>query len=375
MAGELSEDDYAAVEAEVYEAAIVPELWPDLLTRLAEIGDCGGGALLCINERGPHLIQSPSMDRVAKRFIDEGWIARNARAAALVERGMVGMPRFVNEYDYLDDLAEADSDPAVTDLFRPEGFGWAAGFMLQLPHGDMLVLNMEQHFERGPIMGDDLARLDSLYPHLARAAMLGGRAAFERVRTAVETLTLMGLPAAAVTPSGAVVLANDAFNDASHVWTTRGRDRIALHDRKADAMLAEALVALKLARSPRSIPVRSTAGGVITSVIQVVPIRRAAHDIFGSTVAIVVLSEPKAGTAGTAGAVLVQSLFDLTPAELAVVQAIVAGQSVATIARQTRRSIETVRSQLKAAMAKTGCSRQVDLVLLVRQLTDHTPGA
>jgi DNA-binding CsgD family transcriptional regulator len=135
-------------------------------------------------------------------------------------------------------------------------------------------------------------------------------------------------------------------------------------------MLRDALSTVSLARSPRSIPIRAEPGGTITAVIQLLPIRRTANDVFGSTVAIAVLSEPRMGAAGAA---MVQSLFDLTPAELSVVQAIAAGQTIASVARHTGRSVETVRSQLKAAMAKTGCSRQIDLVLLVRQLTDHTP--
>ena len=371
MAGELSEEEYAAVEQAAYEAAIVPELWPDLLAKLGTVSNSAGGALLCLNERGAHLVAAPALEHTARRFLAEGWMERNGRFEGVVGKGLVGHPRFVNEDDYFDNRSDADSDPMVQELFRAEGFGWAAGFLMQLPHGDMIVMNIEQYYERGPIRGDDLARLDSLYPHLARAAMLAGRADFERVRTAVDTLTAMGLPAAALTPTGRVVLANDDFAAATHVWTTRGGDRLGLHDRMADTMLTGALAALKLAHSPRSIPIRSEAGGAITSVIQVVPIRRAAHDVFGSAVAIVVLSEPKLGAAGSA---MVQSLFDLTPAELGVVQAIVAGQTIAVIARQTGRSVQTVRSQLKSAMAKTGCSRQIDLVLLVRQLTDHTPG-
>lgn len=370
MAGGLSDEDYAVIEAAAYEAAVVPELWPNVLATLGTVSNSAGGALLCVNERGPHLVQAPVLDRAAKRFLTEGWIARNGRAGSVMAKGMVGLPRFLNEDDYFANLDEAEQDPMVRDLFRAEGFGWAAGFLVQLPHGDLVVMNVEQYYERGPIRGDDLARLDSLYPHLARAAMLSGRADFERVRTAIETLTALGLPAAALTPSGRVVLANDDFNAAGHVWATRGGDRLGLHDRTADAMLSDTLEALKLARSPRSVPIRTEPGGPITSVIQVVPIRRQAHDIFGSAVAIVVLSEPKAGMAG---ATMVQSLFDLTPAEIGVVQAIVAGQTIAEIARATKRSVETIRNQLKTAMAKTGCTRQVELVLLVRQLTDHMP--
>lgn len=359
-----SDEDYAACEQAIYEAAVVPEMWSSVLAQLGTVSNSAGGALLCLNERGPHLANAPALDKLAKRFVDEGWMSRNSRASAAAAKGLVGVPRFVNEDDYFAPGA-AESDTMVRDLFRAEGFGWAAGFMVQLPYGDLVVMNIEQYYERGPIRGDDLARLDSLYPHLARAAMLAGRADFERVRTAIETLTAIGIPAAAITPSRKVVLANERFTNSTHVWTTRGGDRLGLNDRAADALLATSVEQLDGVGGPRSVPVRNEPGGPVVAVVQIVPVRRAAHDIFGNTVAIVVLSEPREGVADTT---LLHSLFDLTPAELAVAQGLAAGRSVAAIAAQSGRSVATVRNQLKSVMQKTGSPRQVDLVLLMQQL-------
>lgn len=297
-------------------------------------------------------------------------MSRSGRANGVISRGLVGVPRFLNEYDFYTDPADADNDPIVTEVFRKEGLGWAAGWILQLPHGDTIIMNVEQRFERGPIVGEALARLNSLYSIFARAAMLSARADFMRARTAVDTLAAIGIAAAAVTPKGRVVLANTAFDAASHVWTTRGGDLLALHDSTADSLLAESLSALASARTPRSIPVRESPGGLVTAVIQVVPVRRAAHDIFGSTEAIVLLSETKQHAADPS---LIHVLFDLTPAELAVAQAIAAGQTVAQIAEATRRSTATIRNQLNAALSKTGSSRQTELAILMRQL--GRPGA
>src|SRR5690606_38576824 len=106
---------------------------------------------------------------------------------------------------------------------------------------------------------------------------------------AVETLAAVGLPAAAVTPKSRVTFANDAFARAMHVWTTRGQDRIALHDQVADAMLRDALANLDIAGGHRSIPIRAELGGQVVAVVQIVPVRRAAHDIFGGSDAIVIL--------------------------------------------------------------------------------------
>lgn len=364
----VSLEEHVAMERDIYEAALVPEYWPKVLARLGEFSDSAGAALLCMNERGVQFVSAPILDNVFKRFVEEGWDSGNSRRGNVVAKGLVGLPRFVNEDDYLAP-GEAETDPMLNELFRPEGFGWAAGFIHALPHGDLAVLNLEQFYDRGPIRGEAMARLNAIYPHLARAAMFAARSDFERVKSALDTLTMVGLPAAAVTPSGRVVVANEAFPSAMHVWTTRGGDRLGLHDRTAERMLGDTLAALGEPGWQRSIPLRAETGGEITGILQVIPIRRAAHDIFGSSAAIVILSELKGKSANAS---LVQSLFDLTPAEIAVARSIAAGLSTSQIASATGKSITTIRNQVQSALSKTGSSRQLELALLMRQLGQTT---
>ena len=358
-------DEQAELETALYEAAVVPELWPRVLTQLGTFSDSAGAALLCINERGIHFTSAPILDDVMDRFVKEGWDSLNTRRGNVIAKGLVGLPRFVNEDDYMAP-GEAEVDRMHNELFRPAGFGWAAGFIQDLPHGDMVILNLEQFYERGPIRGEALDKLNGIYPHLARAAVIAGRADFMRVKTAIETLTALGLPAAAVTPSMRVVLANEAFDTATHTWTTRAGDRIALHDQIADKLLGDSVAHLDEASLPRSIPVRMIEGGPVTAVLQIAPIRRAAHDVFGSSAAILVLSEARQeGREAT----LIHSLFDLTAAELAVANEIANGLTAKQIAVKSGRSINTVRNQLASILHKTGCSRQSELVILMNQLS------
>jgi DNA-binding CsgD family transcriptional regulator len=58
-------------------------------------------------------------------------------------------------------------------------------------------------------------------------------------------------------------------------------------------------------------------------------------------------------------------LFDLSPAEARIVRALAAGATVQGFADEMGLSEGTIRLQLKRALAKTGCSRQSDLVRLV----------
>jgi DNA-binding CsgD family transcriptional regulator len=359
----LSAEQLGDFEDAAYEAAVIPENWPKVLAQVSALSSTAGTGLVAISERGVHITASPSLEAAGRKIVTEGYMTRSGRAAGAIAKGLVGLPRFLNEYDFYSDLSDADSDPIVQDVFRPIGLGWAAGFVNKLPHDDLLVVNVEQRFELGPIQGDDLARLDSLYSPLARAAMIGARADFAKVRSAVETLGELGLPAAGVTRSGRVHIANTLFAGRVDVWTTRGRDIIALLDQTADALLRESLQAVDDVKAPRSVPIRGEPDGPISGVVQVLPIRRTANDVFGGTAAILVLT-----TGAVPDATLIHALFDLTPAELAVAARVAEGMSPKQVAMLTGKSVNTVRNQLSSAMTKTGTHRQLDLALLFSQL-------
>jgi pimeloyl-ACP methyl ester carboxylesterase/DNA-binding CsgD family transcriptional regulator len=67
--------------------------------------------------------------------------------------------------------------------------------------------------------------------------------------------------------------------------------------------------------------------------------------------------------------------FGLTSAETGVLQAVVAGDTVAAIAARTRRSEKTVRAQIHALLAKTGTRSQTELVRLSNLLLRSVPAA
>jgi DNA-binding CsgD family transcriptional regulator len=65
---------------------------------------------------------------------------------------------------------------------------------------------------------------------------------------------------------------------------------------------------------------------------------------------------------------LVQSLFDLTPAEACVARSLAAGDTVEAIATSRRVSQNTIRAHVRDILEKTGCNRQVDMIaLLIRE--------
>ena len=65
---------------------------------------------------------------------------------------------------------------------------------------------------------------------------------------------------------------------------------------------------------------------------------------------------------------LVRSVYGLSVAESRIALKIAAGKSLSQIALESRTSLHTVRSQLKAVFAKTGTSRQAQLALTLSAL-------
>jgi DNA-binding CsgD family transcriptional regulator len=294
------------------------------------------------------------------RLAASGLLPKSSRVRRLVGARHAG---FLGEPDLFTDV-EMNNDPMYRDLIWPSGLGWAAATAIQAPTGDMMFLSVERERVRGPVESDVMHVLNRLRPHLARSALLSARLHLERARAASETLALLGLPALVMTRSGQVIAANSLTEDLGDFIRWRARDRITLKDAKGDLLLHQALASLD---ADATAPVRSfatrrtgTANGMIAHVL---PIRRNARDLFARCAAILVLTPvtmPKAPPVD-----LIQSLFDLTPAEAQVASSLVAGDTPKEIAANRRVSKETVRTQVRGVLDKTGCRRQTDFVALV----------
>lgn len=344
----------------IYEASIVPELWPDVLEQISRFSKTAWTVAVAVREDEPHWILSESTahDAVAAHYDLYPGNQRTSRLAAAEPYG------FVTDYDLLTQ-EEIDREPLYQEFLIPNGFGFAVGTKLALPDGDMVVVHSEGHYGDGPVSSDVVRQLDMIRPHLARAALLSTRLSFERTRTAVETLEAIGMAACGVSRSGAVLIANRIFNDESQYLTTRGSDRVALHDARANLQLEQAL-AQTLNTGVQSIPVLSGTPDGLPAVLHVVPVRKSARDVFNQVSAILILT--KATQNPIRSNSLLQVLFDLTPMEASLAARIASAQSIEEIALEDGKTPGTVRTQLKGVFAKTGCHRQAELARLLTQI-------
>jgi DNA-binding CsgD family transcriptional regulator len=360
--GALSEAEFAVLENAIYEAAIIPEKWVDVLQKISDVGEGRGAVMFSVTQWKTQWQCSPDIRPPMVDFVDN-WASRNTRQTNAKRKNIQLSPRFLSDADIYDS-GERDVDPFYLEFCLPNNLGASAGTNILIPDGDIINFNIEKAIADGPMTASALARLDSLRPHLARSSMLTARLGLEYVRTAVDTLTHLGFAAAAVGGQGKVLVANELFQVESAPWTTRFEDRIALKDRGAALLLQTTLDTIAGSRGVRSIPLREN-DLPVRHVLHVVPVRRLARDIFTHAAAILVITtaNEKVGSAS-----LLQVLFDLTPAEANLARQIGMGRSIDDIAAQDHRSKFTLRTQLKTVLNKTGCSRQSDLAHVLTSL-------
>ncbi len=187
----------------------------------------------------------------------------------------------------------------------------------------------------------------------------------ERARAAIEALGLIDLPAAVLGPRGQPLAANGLFENLMPHITHKRCERLAFCDAIADALFTEALTQPARVSAPdavRAIPIRAR-GEQPPMIVHFISVQGKARNVFAGASCVLIVTQLKPPL--VPGTEVLQGLFDLTPAEARVARGIGGGQTVEAIAEGFGLSRETVRSQLKAVLGKTGFVRQAELVALL----------
>ncbi len=231
--------------------------------------------------------------------------------------------------------------------------------------GNQHVITIHRTYEEGPVEFGRLARLSSLRPHIARAAFMSARLRLEQARGAVDALARVGLPAAALSRTGRLYVANPLLDALVPSTVVDSPSRMQFVDRDSDRLLHAQIRQTLVTSNPRlgkTFPIRATEAHP-AFVVHILPVAGASHDIFSGTEWLVILVPVE--KAGALSLDLLEGLFDLTTAEARVANGILSGRSLDDIAAASSLSKETARTQLKGVFAKTATKRQAELVSLL----------
>jgi DNA-binding CsgD family transcriptional regulator len=348
----------------IYQAPAGPDIWPSVLYEMSQSVQADGGALITRrNDSWVGWSLSPDVPAIAHDYLKSEAAARSQTTARLISANHAG---FLTDTDLFIE-EEYRADPFVTDFFEVAGLHHAAATAIIVPNADFLVFQVQRRTGAKPFAPADIAQLDALRPHLARAGMLAARWRLERLTAATAALELVDLPAAVLDLRGSVLAANGLIEGLESTVEWLPGNRIALADQTANILLQQAIADLShpARASVRSVPIRAK-GACEAAIGHVIPATGAARDFFGGGFGILVITRLSAPAPLDIG--LLQGLFDLTASEARLASRIAEGLTLDHIAARTAISYETVRSQLKAVFAKTGAKRQSELAALLARL-------
>jgi len=350
----------AKVIDQIYEAAFIPEKWERVCDLISHHVNAFSMSLITAKDQSFQWTCSPVVRDDMERFSRSPLRFQNVRP----QRHFLRSPfSFMRDTDLMS-MEEIEHDPIYIELLHPLGLGWTVGDMFQEPSGHTIIFDILRQRDRGPFERSRVDRLNLLRPHLARAATMASRLAFERINAAVQALELAGLPAAAINSAGKVITANGLLQNSAPQIIVTAFDKLVFENPATNTTFAALLDRERAAPISLgcSLPLPRTESHP-PSVIHLVPVKGNARDIFSGAAYFAIITP--VDRSKVIDAEIIQGLFDLTPAEARVARALATGRDVAATAEQLAISTETVRSHVKSILSKSGMSRQTDFVAAV----------
>jgi DNA-binding CsgD family transcriptional regulator/PAS domain-containing protein len=366
----------SAMVAAIYDCAVNPSAWPEVLTALRSTFNVASIQLVTTALSG-------QCSRTTTVGVDTSWQAR------LPEYGgncihLWGGPQLIRQYrldlpvahSHVSERRVMNNEPFYREWAHPQGFGDYVGVVLGSEPGQIHALMLGRGKGQGDLRHSEAEKMSFLAPHIGRAARIGDvvSAARKAAQSAQDTLEVLSLPVLMVDADMRLVHANNAAADLlrKNVGLAAKNGLIAASDPRTQNALAIAVgVATQdetlLQRRDMEIPLFSADGEA--RILHVLPLARgdARREVSSYAVAALFIAERAQDTRLPAAAIAV--IYHLTPAETRVFKLIVDGYSLPAIARQLEVAVSTVRTHILRLLEKTGSSRQSDLVRLAGSLS------
>ena len=360
----MNQDDLLSLIDGIYGAAADGARWPAVLQRIADAFDAGEASLSAVSATAVPWLVAPRTD---PKFIESYgayyhplnlfWqrssrmpIGTVATDAMLVPRDTLRASEFYNDWS------------------RPQGYLSVMGATLLAENGLRVEFVVPGRHEFGP---NQLKLYHAIAPHLTRAIQLAhrlGRVETERA-VAADALDRLLQALVVVNSESRVLFANRAAN-------ALFGNGLSLHDGILRAGVNGQTAKLHrmvagCARRDRDnagghIAVSRGLGRVALSLL-VIP-AKSQPGWLASPCAMIFTTDPETMT--TPETAFLQNQFGLTPAEAVLARELLNGDGIDAAAKRIGIGASTEHTHLRSVLAKTGASRQAELVRLVLN-SDH----
>lgn len=359
--------------APLYDAPLDPRRWEEFLQLLTTAVGGDSAAILVhdLQKTAASLAQTWNLDPDSGQDYSQHFVGLDIwrqRLAQHAKRDWVGASDLIVPY------SELQRTEFHGDFLRKYEIGHGLFAVMERDHTQAMNLSVYRSRQKGPFSSEDEQLIRSLHSHLRRAMRLHVElAAVRSVRSALESaINSMG--------TGVILL--------------NGRKQVRAINEEAERILREddGLALSQGSLHPRRLEERAALDALITNCLQIsgprhgggeviisrarrpplhVMVSRASVEInnLGDAVAVIVfINDFSRGACPRPE--LLRAVFGLTPAECRLAVLLAAGHSTKEIGQTLGIRANTIKSQLSAIYAKTGTSRQSQLVKLLIRVAD-----
>jgi DNA-binding CsgD family transcriptional regulator/PAS domain-containing protein len=357
----------------IYAAAEAPALWPDALERIAEVTQSAASIIyrnMDAREGGVDVAVrvAPDAAEAYQQYFHklDPW-GNSPRVATLVKAGAV------IDGDELIERSELHATEYYNDFARPHGLTRVLAGIISRHGSFASVISLIRGDGDASHSDEDRRLLAALMPHLTRAVQIHRRLIPVSVLdgAAVDALDCLSSGVALIDGSGRTIFLNRAAER-----LLRTRDGLFVEHGCLVAALPherDALRALVAQAAQTTAGESLRAGGALAISrpsmrraynVLVTPLGRRHTSLHGPEAAVAVfIADPEDRGPSEIGALV--RLFRLTPAEARLAAGIATGAPLNEIADALGIGRETARTQLRSVFAKTGTTRQAELVRII----------
>lgn len=365
-----SDDRLSTLIGEIYDASLDPGLWPAVTEAMCEFVGCRLSGVVCQDALGRsisvYLASSP------KPLYRQSFLETYFRLNPIFPTVMLGE---VEQLLTIEDVLPRDQFAETRfaqEWLKPQGLVDGLFTALEKSATACTYFSAIRHGRQG--LFDDTARrrFEALVPHVRRAVLIGKTLNMHKVEAATlaDTLDQIGAGIFLADADARVIHANaegKAQLAQADVLSARG-GRLMASDPEADHHLRDALVAAKngdAAMGRKGIEVNLKARGGGRFLAHALPLKDGARRRAGTAYDAVAAVFVRSASFPLSPLEALADAYQLTPAELRVLRAIVDIGGVPEVAPILGVSETTVKAHLRSIYQKTDARRQADLVKLV----------
>lgn len=349
----------------LYEAAAMPEFWPDALQSMADLMDSRGALLTRADRNHVGLIHSPGITDSVAFFFEGGWQDRDLRTERTLKRGVVDS--FTSE-QHIVTPEEIRCSEYYNGFARPADVPWFASGGIVTGEA-ILGVSFQRTARQDAFIQGDQTRLNAMLPRLQHVLSIGYRLVGAKERALMTDLASLKDGVILLGASGLEIECNATAELLYGDGLVRGPSGPTATDPAANLAL-RALIDAACGDTPcpiQTVVVPQTKGPSLR--IQAVRLVGRTRDLFARAHAMLILSPASDGRDHER----LQAMFHLTAAEARVATLLLAGQNVAGIADALSISREAVRFHMKSILPKADVGRQADFVLLANRRLAEQP--